>query len=34
MTFSNKFQPIYTKPIDLKEDDSYTIDLQRNNLAT
>ena len=34
MTFRNKFQPIYTKPIDLKEDDSYTIDLQRNNLAT
>ena len=30
----NKFQPIYTEPIDLKEDDAHTIDPQINNLAT
>ena len=30
----NKFQPIYTKPLDLEEDDAHTIDLQINNLAT
>ena len=30
----NKFQPIYTKPIDLKEDDVHTINLQINNLVT
>ena len=31
---SNKFQPIYTEPIDLKEDDAHTNDLLINNLAT
>ena len=30
----NKFQQIYTKPTDLKEDDGHTTDLQINNLAT
>ena len=30
----NKFQPIYTEPIDLKEDDAHTNDLLINNLAT
>ena len=30
----NKFQPIYTKPKDLKEDDAHTNDLLINNLAT
>ena len=30
----NKFQPIYTEPIDLKEDDAHTNDLLLNNLAT
>ena len=34
MAFGNKFQPIYTEPIDLKEDDAHTIDLQINNFAT
>ena len=34
VTFRNKFQPIYTEPIDLKEDDAHTIDLQINNFAT
>ena len=30
----NKFQPIYTEPLDLEEDDAHTIDLQIKNLAT
>ena len=30
----NKFQPIYTEPIDLKEDDAHTNDLLIDNLAT
>ena len=30
----NKFQPIYTEPLDFKEDNVHTIDLQTNNLAT
>ena len=30
----NKFQPIYTEPIDLKEDDAHTNELLINNLAT
>ena len=30
----NKFRAIYTKLLDLKEDDAYTIDLQINNLVT
>ena len=30
----NKFQPIYTEPIDLKEDDVHTNDLIINNLET
>ena len=30
----NKFQPIYTKPIDLKEDDTHSNYLLINNLAT
>ena len=30
----NKFQPIYTEPIDHKEDDTHTNDLLINNLAT
>ena len=30
----NKFQPIYTEPIDLKEDDAHTNDLLINNLVT
>ena len=30
----NKFQPIYTEPIDLKEEDAHTIDLQINNFIT
>ena len=30
----NEFQPIYTEPIDLKEDDAHTNDLLINNLAT
>ena len=34
IAFRNRFQPIYTEPIDLKEDDAHTIDLQINNLAT
>ena len=34
IAFRNKFQPIYTEPIDLKEDDAHTIDLQINNFAT
>ena len=29
----NKSQPIYTEPLDLKEDDTHTINLQINNLA-
>ena len=28
-----KFQLIYTEPIDLKEDDAHTIDLEINSLA-
>ena len=27
IAFRNKFQPIYTEPIDLKEDNAHTIDL-------
>ena len=27
----NKFQPIYTEPMDLKEDNAHTIDPQINN---
>ena len=34
IAFRNKFQPIYTEPIYLKEDDAHTIDLQINNFAT
>ena len=34
ISFRNKFHPIYTKPIDLKEDDAHTINLQINNFAT
>ena len=34
ISFRNKFQPIYTEAIDLKEDDAHTIDLQINNFAT
>ena len=30
----NKFQPIYTEPIDLKEDDAHTNDLLIDHLAT
>ena len=30
----NKFQPIYTEPIDLKKDDAHTNDLLINNLVT
>ena len=30
----NKFQPIYTEPLDFKEGDTYTIDKHINNLAT
>ena len=30
----NKFQPIYTEPIDLKEDDAHVNDLLTNNLVT
>ena len=30
----NKFQPIYTEPIDLKEDDAHANNLQINNLTT
>ena len=30
----NKFLPIYTEPIDLKEDDAHTNYLLTNNLAT
>ena len=30
----SKFQPIYTEPLELKEDDAHTIDLHINNLAT
>ena len=30
----NKLQPIYTEPIDLKEDDAHTNDLMINNLVT
>ena len=30
----NKFQPIYTEPIDLKEDDAHANDLLINNLVT
>ena len=30
----NRFQPIYTEPIDLKEDDAHTNDLPINNLVT
>ena len=30
----SKFQPIYTEPLELKEDDANTIDLHINNLAT
>ena len=34
IAFRNKFQPIYTEPLDLKKDDAHTIDLQIDNLAT
>ena len=34
MASRNKFQPIYIEPINLKEDDAHTIDLQINTLAT
>ena len=30
----NKFQPIYTKALDLKKDDAHTIDPRISNLAT
>ena len=30
----NRIQPVYTEPLDLKEDDAHTIDLQINNLVT
>ena len=30
----NKFQPIYTEPIDLKEDDAHTNDLLIDNFTT
>ena len=30
----NRFQPIYTEPVDLKEDDAHTNDLLINNLVT
>ena len=34
IAFRNKFQPIYIEPIDLKEEDPHTIDLQIKNFAT
>ena len=34
IAFRNKFQSIYIEPIDLKEDDAHTIDLQIKNFAT
>ena len=34
ITSRNKFQPIYTEPIDLKEDDAHTNDPPINNTAT
>ena len=34
MHLERKFQPIYTEPIDLTEDDAHTNDLLINNLVT
>ena len=34
ITSRNTLQPIYSKTLDLKEDDAHTIDLQVDNLAT
>ena len=34
MASRNRFQPIYIEPLNLKEDDAHTIDLQINNLVT